>query len=568
LLLTAFSARATAEDFTEAIHAYLQQRIEAEKKAVGIVVGLVDEQGSRVISYWRMGDGTDREVDGDTVFELGSATKTFTTLLLQDMVERGRMKLDDPVAKYLPKSLKMPTRNGKEITLRQLAAHTSGLPKIPDNLDSKRADNPYADYTVEKLYAFLSRYELPRNPGVSSEYSNLGTGLLGHVVALKAGTSYEALVVDRICRPLKMNSTRITLTAELKGRFVTAHNRFGEAVRSWDVPTLAGAGALRSTAHDMLKYVSANLGLTPSRLARSMKKTHDLGLGWYAVLDEPGTRIIGHGGGTGGCRSFAGFDKERRRGVVIVFNAEHVLDVEALGKFLLRSEWQADRRPMEIKIDAQVYDSYVGQYQASHAGGVPSRPRIGIRRQGDRLFAQATESDSESVDVFLPPIAGEFVPQSETRLFERLSGTPMTFTQDAQAKVAHLTVHRHGRTLVYEKISDQPLPAPEPLQPRVAINLPTPLLDACAGHYEFAPTGAFPAGMRVRIWREGDQLLAQAWIQDATQGAFEIYPESDMIFFDRISDTRSIFRKNDKGEVTAVILQAEGQPDCEGNKMQ
>ncbi|MGD0655584.1 MAG: serine hydrolase domain-containing protein, partial [Thermoguttaceae bacterium] len=146
VLLLVFSFRATAEDFTDAIHAFLQHRIEVEKRDVGIVVGIVDEHGSSIVSCGKLDNGTDQEVSGDTLFEIGSITKTFTGLLLQDMVERGEMKLDDPVAKYLPKSVKMPTRNGKEITLLQLATHTSGLPDGPDNLDPKRADNPYTDY--------------------------------------------------------------------------------------------------------------------------------------------------------------------------------------------------------------------------------------------------------------------------------------------------------------------------------------------------------------------------------------------------------------------------------------
>lgn len=237
LLSMAFSSRAAAEDFTDAIRAYLQQRVEAERRDVGIVVGIVDEHGNRTVSCGKLDNGTDQEVTGNTLFEIGSITKTFTTLLLQDMIDRGQMKLDDPVAKYLPESVKVPTRNGKEITLLQLATHTSGLPKIPDNLDPKRADNPYADYTVEQMYAFLSGYKLARDPGTQWEYSNLGMGLLGQAIALKAGMSYESLVVDRVCQPLKMDSTGITLTPELKSRFATGHNEFGYAVSAWDTPT-------------------------------------------------------------------------------------------------------------------------------------------------------------------------------------------------------------------------------------------------------------------------------------------------------------------------------------------
>ena len=161
MLAFTISSRASAEEFTDAIHAFLQQRVEIEKRDVGIVVGIVDEHGSSVVSYGKMDNGTDQEVDGDTLFDIASITKPFTGLLLQDMIERGEMKLDDPVAKYLPQSVRMPTHNGKEITLRHLVTHTSGLPHIADNLDPKRVDNPFADYTVEELNAFLSGYQLP-----------------------------------------------------------------------------------------------------------------------------------------------------------------------------------------------------------------------------------------------------------------------------------------------------------------------------------------------------------------------------------------------------------------------
>jgi CubicO group peptidase (beta-lactamase class C family) len=362
------------EDFTNAIGAFLQQRVEVEKRDVGIVVGIVDEHGSRVVSCGKMDNGTDEEVNGDTLFDIASITKPFTGLLLQDMIERGEMKLDDPVSKYLPSSVRMPTRNGKEITLLHMVTHTSGLPHIADNLNPKRVDNPFSDYTVEELNAFLSGYKLTRDPGTKFEYSSLGMGLLGHVIALRAGTNYESLVVDRICRPLKMDSTRITLTPELKARFATGHNRFGEAVLSWDRQTQLGGSALRSTANDMLKFLSANLGLTPSSLTPLMEKTHavhldrtrgvDIGLAWMIMRDPQGTKIIWHGGGAPGYVTFAGMDKTRRRGVVVL-SSSWDLDVQAIGLLLLESEWQPEKRPMETKINSQVLDSCVGQYRLS-----------------------------------------------------------------------------------------------------------------------------------------------------------------------------------------------------------
>src|SRR5207244_7748295 len=150
----------------------------------GIVVGLLDPSGARRI----IAVG----VDQAAVFEIGSITKTFTASILADMVDHGEVRLDDPVAKYLPPSVRVPSRNGKQITLLDLATQSSGLPRMPSNFTPKDSLNPYADYTVQQMYAFLSSYALTRDVGAEYEYSNLGVGLLGHALALKAGTSYEA----------------------------------------------------------------------------------------------------------------------------------------------------------------------------------------------------------------------------------------------------------------------------------------------------------------------------------------------------------------------------------------
>jgi CubicO group peptidase (beta-lactamase class C family) len=455
MLLSALSVSAAPQDFTNVIRAYLQQCLEAEKINAGIVVGMVDERGSRIIGYGKLDNGTDQEVNGDTVFEIGSVTKTFTALLLQDMIERGEMKLNDPVTKYLPGSVKLPSRGGKEITLRQLATHTSGLPGIPDNLDPKRADNPYADYTVEKLYTFLSGYQLARDPGAASEYSNLGMGLLGHVIALKTKTPYESLVVDRICRPLKMDSTRVTLTPELKSRLAVGHDLFGEAAASWDVPVLSAAGALRSTANDLLKYVSANLGLAPSALTPIMEKTYKNGLAWSVNSAQPGTKIVSHGGGTGGYQSFVGFDKVRRHGVVILFNGRRVIDLDGLGNFLLKSDWRPDHGPMEIKISNQVpkllkphvrmeldrklLDAIVGHYEFAPNAALPlfTGMKLAIWREGDHLVGQ-NRGEKTLQGVF------DIYPESATNFFIKVTGAQLTFIRNESGEVTSVVHHETG----------------------------------------------------------------------------------------------------------------------------
>src|SRR5436190_2949681 len=175
------------------IKTMLKDYIDSDRLGVGTAIGLTDEHGTRVVCHGKMDNGTDGEVDGDTLFGIGSITKVFTALLLQDMVERGEMKLEDAVQKYLPESVKVPTYQGKEITLLHLATHTSGLPRDRH----------------QEAYTALPRCTLRQPPGSSREYSNFGMALLGHAIALKAGKDYETLVVERICKPLGMESTRV-----------------------------------------------------------------------------------------------------------------------------------------------------------------------------------------------------------------------------------------------------------------------------------------------------------------------------------------------------------------------
>jgi D-alanyl-D-alanine-carboxypeptidase/D-alanyl-D-alanine-endopeptidase len=197
----------------------LVQRIDEERQSVGVVVGLLESTGRRLVSHGELERGDPRPLTGDTIFEIGSVTKVFTALLLMDMVERGEVALSDPVAMYLPAGITVPQRNGRQITLRDLATHRSGLPRLPSNFLPTDSSNPYADYGVEQLYAFLSCYELPRDIDSQVEYSNLGFGLLGHALERRAGLDYESLVRARILDPLGMSSsTRIALTPEMKTR--------------------------------------------------------------------------------------------------------------------------------------------------------------------------------------------------------------------------------------------------------------------------------------------------------------------------------------------------------------
>jgi CubicO group peptidase (beta-lactamase class C family) len=354
---------------TDGIKAFLHAAFCGTNTNTCMVIGLLDERGSKVFTAGNLDNGTSQEANGDTVFEIGSVTKTFTALILAGMVERGEMQLDDPVAKYLPESAKVPARNGKEITLLDLVTHTSGLPRDPDNLTPTRGlpENPFADYDVERLYAFLRSFTLSRDPGTRFEYSNLGMALLGHALALRAATNYESLVAERICRPLKMESTRVTLTPELKARLAAGHDRLGKPAPKWDFQVYVGAGGLHSTANDLLKYVSANAGLTLSALTPLMEQTHGIrhkgtpdhgntAMAWYrrGEGDQAGMELMGHAGGTGGHETFIGFGKKQRRGVVVLCNQQGSPSPETIGWLLLKGGRLSPQVAMALRPGSEV----------------------------------------------------------------------------------------------------------------------------------------------------------------------------------------------------------------------
>lgn len=381
------------------IRRILADRIEIAKQSVGIVVGMVDGKGRRIVAYGALDKDDKRSLNGDTVFEIGSITKVFTSLVLADMAGRGEVALSDPIGKYLPKEVKAPERGGKAITLQDLATHLSGLPRLPTNFAPKSAANPYVDYSAENLYTFLSGYALPRDPGEKWEYSNLGAGLLGQVLALRAGSSYEDLVRSRVTRLLKMNDTAITLSPEMKARLAVGHNAKLAAVPNWDFQALAGAGALRSTANDMLTFLEANLGYTESPLAPAMaallkvrKSTTAPGLeqalGWQ-VTKGPSKEIVWKDGGTFGYSSFIGFDPETKAGVVVLSNTFTMAGVIDIGMHLLipampLMKAEPPKEHKEISVETKLLDSYVGRYELA--------PNfiLTITREGDHLGAQAT----------------------------------------------------------------------------------------------------------------------------------------------------------------------------------
>ena len=315
------------------IERILAERPGIRQQGVGIVLGLVEGGRRRVFSHDHLSQDDAGTLDGDTLFELGSVTKVYTSLLLAEMVRRGEAALDEPVQALLPAGVRVPKRNGRSITLHDLATQTSGLPPVPENFVVADSRNPYLSYSVDDLYRFLSTHELLHRIGVKFRYSDLNAGLLGHALSCRAGLEYERLVRERILAPLGLDSTAIKLSEALAGRLALGHDAKWNVTPNWEFgPPFAGAGALRSTVHDQLTFIEAMLGERPSSLAAAIEDTLSIrrsrgdrdrrvGLGWGIDILDCDEMFV-HGGETAGYSAIVTFLRKAAVGVVVLTNVK------------------------------------------------------------------------------------------------------------------------------------------------------------------------------------------------------------------------------------------------------
>jgi len=395
----------------------LVTRVDSQKMATGIVVGIVRLSGKRIVKYGVLGLDDKRPVDGDTEFGIGSITKVFTALLLSEMVEHGQVNLGDPVSKYLPQDrVTMPTYLGKPITLVDLATHTSGFPLRPTNLASgwaqqddmdqmlKTEYKEYAGYTLDDLYSFLSSFKLIHAPGSYYEYSNINYGLLGLVLSRHAGMPYGQLVQQTITIPLAMNDTRMELSRAMHQRLAAGYlYYYGQLSPAPPEPQgpLDAAGAYYSTADDLMRFLGAVLGFDKSALKPAMDAmpetrrpggmpaadattgSSQIALAWNVYTDGA-DEIIWKNGSVSGYRAFMGYDPKRRIGVVALANAQSGMGVDDIGLHILDERVPVDmtvpKLYQEVAVNAAMLDEYVGTYRYS------ATDTMTITRQGDHLY--------------------------------------------------------------------------------------------------------------------------------------------------------------------------------------
>lgn len=314
----------------EVIRARMSAVIE-EGPAKGIIVGLLERDGStRILQVGEAGAGA-MPLSKQSVFEIGSVTKLFTAILLAQMVAEGQVSLSDSVSAHLPPRAVVPTRNGREISLLDLATHHAGLPRRPGDHTFSDPKNPYGGYTTEQLYEFLASYDLSADPGSKYEYSNVGFALLTDVLERRSGKSYAELVRERILSPLGMRRTGLELDRTLAPLAAKGHDEKGQVVPPFAAGAFSGAGALRSTAEDMLKFLAANLRPPETKLGRAIRESQivrkqldphkGVALGWHVRSIGRDQKILFHTGQTPGFVTWIGFNPDEGVGLVLLANS-------------------------------------------------------------------------------------------------------------------------------------------------------------------------------------------------------------------------------------------------------
>lgn len=450
-LIGAFSQLAFAQT-DDALKNVFREYIELENAGSSLVMVEVSESGHRFVAHGRLSHlGSSAKSDEKTIYEIGSITKVFTGILLAEAVRRGEVKLNDPISNFLPHTVRTPKYNGKEITLIDLTTHTSALPRLPDNLSLKNQLDPYSDYFVQNAYDFLSSYKLTREIGAKYDYSNYAVGLLGHILSRRAKMSYERLVTTRLLIPLRMTDTSLSLPKMKIARHAQGFDEDNHPVPNWHFDVLAGAGAIRTTATDMAKFISANLGFTKTPLyvsmldAQKMLRQGDneyekVGMGWIGI-DFIGTRAVVHGGTTGGFSSYVLLATEKKKGVFIAWNWGGANGVEFLqsiafnaisNKFPIK---RASAPKKEITLSEEVLEQYVGEYQMA------PNFSITVTRDGKHLFTQGT--GQAKFEIFA---------EKEDEFFAKTTRISLSFKRDASRKVAGMIIHQSGMDTPADKI--------------------------------------------------------------------------------------------------------------------
>ena len=395
-------------------------------------------------------------VGPDSVFEIGSCTKVFTGLLLALTETSGRAGPRTTLRQALPQ-LQFATKQTGRITLGELTAHDSGLPRMPSNWIPKDQDDPYADYGPDELLEFLAAYQPDPTKTPSYLYSNLGAGLLGFAISETEGRSYSDLIQDRILAPLGMGDSFVAIPEGSGGSIVQGHDASGRPVPAWGFNALAGAEALKSSPRDLAVFLQAQLDPDSTSLEKGIRRSHhELGpgpakpvamaYGWHRLALGNQTLFM-HDGGTGGHRSFMGFNPATGRGVVLLSAMSR--DISDMGLHLLCSAIPVRELPKIVELPPEQLRRYVGDYLL-----FPDTPDwrtvLRVVRYDEGLSMRA-EGDLESVPL---------VPVDEKMfIFKHRDDGAVRFESDDTGRIVRLKLLTPGEENSAERVSPHPKPS-------------------------------------------------------------------------------------------------------------
>lgn len=552
LLAATFSFCCAQPNLPSGVKENIEMRVKNGQN-IGMVIGMVDEGGTSYYAFGVKSLKTNEPVDENSVFEIGSISKTFTGILLANKVIKGEMKLEDPLQMYLPDGITAPTRNGESISLVHLSNHRSGLPRMPTNFTPSNVNNPYADYDEKLMFEFLTNYELTRDIGSIYEYSNYAAGLLGHVMAMNSDKTYEELMVDVIAKPLGMKNTRIVLTDKMKASLATGHNQ-GVEVENWDLTSLAGAGAIRSTVVDMTKYISYNLGLKTSKLSEAFDLSHEnswkensspiVGLGWHTTVMND-MSIVWHNGGTGGYRAFAGFIKDQKKGVVILTNSTDGSPDDLGLRLLNPSAPMREVKPsIRVKLDEVIKENGLDE-------GIKAYRELKSNNSNDyefgetelaRLGSQYLAAGQSEKAIAILELNVEAYPESAV-VFNSLADAHQELGNKEQAIENYkksLSLNP-GNQNASDKLKELGV---DPDSVTGEIEVSNEILDLYVGKYELVPT------FILTVVRKENQLYVQA----TGQPEFPVFPKEENVFFYKVVEAQLTFTKGDDGTIQGVTL--------------
>jgi len=322
---------------TNLVHTLTDKKVDSAARTyiqkantVGLSIGILKNGVMSTYNYGETVQGNYKLPDANSIYEIGSITKTFTATLLAYYVNEGKVKLTDPITKYLPDSVAS-NQNLRGITLEMLSNHTSGLPRLPDNFvnHSSYTLDPYRDYTKQHLFSYLKNCKPEGKPGENYAYSNLGYGLLGAILEKVSGKSFEQMVEEIICQPLGMKSTVQHLSPAQRQRFLKEYHTNGQETPPWLFDVLAPLGALRSTVNNLLTYAKANIVPNDTKLSKAFQLTHQvtfnksdvkLGIGWHIIVVN-NVEYYCHDGETFGSSSFLAFNPGKKLAIVVLSNS-------------------------------------------------------------------------------------------------------------------------------------------------------------------------------------------------------------------------------------------------------